>query len=315
MRAHIFVWLVLASMLLGCDSSSEHIALGALERDRVIHPATANEVLTELYVQAGERVQQGQLLAQLDSTYTQALVNKAHAGVAQAQANLTKLQNGARSEEVASARAKVSAAQAAFKESQANYQRAKQLVVNNLASKETRDRALATRDESSANLESAQQYLNELVNGARVEDIDMAKAELEAAKAELAAQQKTLDDLSIRATREGIVDNITWNVGERVTLGSPVAIILSAGAPYARVYIPEPYRAQLQTGMALTIRVDGIDAPYQGTLRWIANEPAFTPYYALNQEERARLMYLAEVQLPEKATILASGIPAQVVMP
>lgn len=34
-------------------------------------------------------------------------------------------------------------------------------------------------------------------------------------------------------------------------------------------------------------------------VRWISSEPAFTPFYALNQEERARLMYLAEAQRPK----------------
>ncbi len=37
--------------------------------------------------------------------------------------------------------------------------------------------------------------------------------------------------------------------------------------------------------------------------------------YGYNQEERARLMFLAEVQLPESAAALPSGVPAQVDLP
>ncbi|HDY8081979.1 TPA: hypothetical protein RQL02_004964, partial [Vibrio vulnificus] len=41
-------------------------------------------------------------------------------------------------------------------------------------------------------------------------------------------------------------------------------------------------------------------------------EASFTPYYALTEEERSRLMYLAEVDLTEAAHALPSGVPTQV---
>jgi HlyD family secretion protein len=50
-------------------------------------------------------------------------------------------------------------------------------------------------------------------------------------------------------------------------------------------------------------------------VRWISSEPSFTPYYALNQSDRARLMYVAEIQLPDSAANLPNGVPAQVVLP
>jgi len=65
----------------------------------------------------------------------------------------------------------------------------------------------------------------------------------------------------------------------------------------------------------LTVHIDGLVTPIIGTVRWISSEPAFTPYFALNQEERANLMYLAEVQLPDSAADLPMGVPAQVQMP
>jgi len=98
-------------------------------------------------------------------------------------------------------------------------------------------------------------------------------------------------------------------------MGAPLAVLLAEGPPFARVYIPEPVRARVSVGDTLTIRVDGIDAAMTGTVRWISVEPAFTPYYALNREERSRLMYLAEIQLGEDAAALPSGLPAQVELP
>ena len=110
-------------------------------------------------------------------------------------------------------------------------------------------------------------------------------------------------------------DNLPWNLGERVTVGSPVAVLLAGDAPYARVYVPEPYRVKIREGDRLKVRVDGLAEAVVGTVRWISSDPAFTPYYALNQEERARLMYLAQVQLPKSQSHLPDGVPAQVQMP
>ncbi|MGJ8485435.1 HlyD family secretion protein [Pseudoalteromonas sp. SYSU M81236] len=315
MLAKRVVLILISLVITACSDSNEGVALGTLERERVIHPATTNEILIELPVSAGQLVEKGQVIAKFDAGLQQAIVAKAQAQLAQATAFLEKTLNGARPEEVAAASAKVAAANAAYTQSEANFRRAKTLVKDKLASQETLDSATAARDETFANLESAKQHLNELTNGSRVEDINSAKAQVQAAEAELKVQQKYLSDLTIKAMRAGRVDNLPWHVGERVTKGSPVVIIQANSAPYARVYIPEPYRAKLNQGMTLTVRVDGIDKNIQGELTWIATEPAFTPFYALNQEERARLMYLAEVTLPASENNLPTGVPAQVVMP
>lgn len=50
------------------------------------------------------------------------------------------------------------------------------------------------------------------------------------------------------ATRDGILDNLPWNVGERVTSGSPLAVVLAGKAPFARVYVPERYRVKIKVG-------------------------------------------------------------------
>ncbi|TKB44339.1 HlyD family secretion protein [Thalassotalea mangrovi] len=307
--------ILLLLVLAGCEQRQTQVALGTLERDRIAHTATINEVLVSLPISQGSPVKKGMVLAQLDDTAQKAEVAKAHAEVAEAMANLEKLRNGAREEEVAAASAKVAGARAALVDSQANYQRAEELAAQNLMSKANLSRALATRDSDQAALDSAEEELRELTNGSRPEDIQMAEAHLDAANAVLSAQQKKLADLTIRATRNGILDNLPWNLGERVTLGSPVAIVMAGDAPYARVYVPEPYRIKIHVGDKLNLHVDGLDAGIEGTVRWISNEPAFTPYYALNQDERARLMYLAEIQLSSQHQQLASGVPVQVDLP
>lgn len=301
--------------LSACDSNKPGLALGTLERERIAHTATVSEVITALPVNAGSQVTKGTVLVKLDDTIQKALVAKAQAQMQQAKANLEKVHNGAREEEVAAASAQVAGAKAALVKSVANYQRAQILIEKELASQATLDNALASRDENTAKLHATQEKLLQLINGARIEDLQIAEAVLAMTIAVVASENKKLKDLTITAKRDGLLDNLPWNLGERVTQGSPVAIVLAGKAPFARVYVPEPYRVKIKIADKLTVHIDGLSEPIIGTVRWISSEPAFTPYFALNQEERANLMYLAEIQLPDSAADLPMGIPAQVQMP
>ena len=309
-----FAVLVIVFFLTACDQRSENMALGTLERDRIAHTATVNEVVVELPIVEGMLVAKGTILVKLNDIQQKALLSKARADVDKAQANLEKLLHGAREEEVAAARARVEGSRAALTVSEADFSRASNLVKRKLASQATLDRALAARDSAVAALDDAREQLLMLVNGTREEDLRIAEADLAGAQAVQASEEKKLADLTIASTREGVLDSLPWNLGERVTVGSPLAIVLAGSSPYARIYVPERYRVKLSVGDALVVHVDGIDKAIQGRLRWIASEPAFTPYYALNQQERSRLMYLAEVQLPDSESHLPNGIPAQVEM-
>ena len=301
--------------LTACNERPKNIALGTLERDRVALTATANEIVVALPVAEGSVVAKGTILVKLDDTLQNAQVRKAEANVAQSEANLEKLRNGARAEDVAAASANVEGARAKSIEDEANYSRSKILIKTKVISQSTFDKAQASRDSSRASLENAREALLKLTNGTRVEDLLEGEADLAAVKASLASENKILSDLTIVATRDGILENLPWNLGERVTLGSPVAVLLAGKTPYARIYVPEPFRIKLKVGDQLLVHVDGLEKPIMSKLRWIASDPAFTPYYALNQEERARLMYLAKVQLPDSEASLPNGVPAQVELP
>lgn len=307
--------LLLTVGLSGCNKGDAGQALGTLERDRVALTATAAEVVMALPVAEGSMVHKGDVLVKLDDARQQAEVEHAHADVARAEANLEKLQNGTREEVLAAARARVAGAKATLVEAEQSFQRTKDLQSRGTASQASLDTAIAGRTAAEAQLQSSEENLRELENGTRPEDLAVAEAELEAARANLKIQQKVLQDLTVTASRNGKLDSLPWNLGERVSVGSPVAIIMAGTAPYARVYVPETHRVNLHLGDTLSVRIDGLKDAVEGQVSYISSDPAFTPYYALNQSERARLMYLMEVQLPESAADLPNGVPAQVVLP
>ncbi|MBE9538179.1 MAG: HlyD family efflux transporter periplasmic adaptor subunit [Proteobacteria bacterium] len=300
-------------LLCACTGDNSVEALGTLERDRIIHKATANEIIIAQPIPEGTLVSAGSLLVQLDDRRQKAVVARAIAEVAKADALLEELRNGAREEDVADASARVAGTRATLQEAKANYIRAKELVAKKLAAQAALDSALAARDGSEAAHDSAKEQLLRLTNGTRPEQLAQAEASLHAAQAQLELEQYILTELSVVATRDGYLDSLPWNVGERVTTGATLALLLAGNKPYARVYIPEPWRVRLQVGDTKAVKVDGVDRSYTGHLRWIATDPAFTPYYALNSSDRARLVYLAEFDLDD-ADELPSGVPTQVIL-
>jgi HlyD family secretion protein len=308
---HKTTYLLTLFFLAACADHNIDEALGTLERDRIILKATSNEIIIEQPIQEGTMVAEGSLLVQLDDSRQKAIVARAKAEVGKAAAQLEELRNGARPEDIAAASARVSGARAGLVEAEANYERAVSLVKRKLAAKAELDRTLALRDEAEANLESANEELLRLTNGTRQEQLDAGAATLLAAHAQLELEEHLLSELSVVATRNAYLDSLPWNVGERVNLGATLAVMLANDKPFARVYVPEPWRARLFVGDEYPVHIDGVQKPIQGRLRWIATDPAFTPYYALNASDRARLVYLAEFDLLEGHD-LPTGVPVQV---
>ncbi|WP_431786793.1 HlyD family secretion protein [Vibrio harveyi] len=312
MMKRIILGTFVITLLTACSKDDGQQALGTLERDRVTFTTTSSEIIRALPIKEGSQVTEGEVLVQLDTKNQEAILARAVAEQAKADAYLLKLTNGERPEDIAAAQARVARAEAQLTEAQKNYQRKAELVRKKLISQSEKDTALAARDSARAELDSSQEEFSKLTAGSRPEDIEQAKAELMAAKADVDLQQQKLAELTITATRDGLLDNLPFNLGERVPVNGIVAVIQASRVPYARVYVPATYRVNFIPGKAVQVHVDGVEKPLEGTVRWVATEPSFTPYFALTEEERSRLMYLAEVDLQDSAESLPSGIPAQV---
>lgn len=300
---------LLALLLASCGEGQ--MIYGQVQHDRLLLTATANELIRQVAVSKGQSVKVGDLLLQLDDTVQLQKVAQADAELQQRQAALELLQHGARNEQRAAATARLNSAKARARDASQQYQRAVRLKAQNLLAQASLDQAKAAHDAAQAAVEDASQQLAELTNGSRSEQIRQAEAAVAAAQAVLAQEEKRLADLSIRASRAGLVDDLPYQQGERVPLGAPVVVLQAEGTAYARLYVPSTMLSQLSLGQTIMLQADQLASPLQGSLRQIHAQPVFTPYYALNQEDRAQLMVLVEVALPASAQQLPSGLPVQ----
>lgn len=306
-----YVWLVATA---ACNSErAVNVAVGTLERDRIELAAEAPEPLTEILVTEGQHVAAGQALIRQDESLLGAQLAQAEAAQARAEARLAEVLRGPRPEKISEAEARLAGAETALLSEQRELARSRNLKRTGAGTAEQVDLSEARHAERLALRDQARAELDALRAGATREEIDQARAAVAEATAAARALRVRVGRLVLAAPQDATVDALPFELGERPAPGAPVVILLAAGAPHARVFVPEPMRANVHVGDTATVRIDGIAAPVRGHVRVISQDPAFSPYYALTERDRGRLMYLCEVELDEpSAKDLPSGIPVEV---
>ena len=288
--------------------------LGTLEWDRITLPATAAEPIVEVQVSEGAQLAKDQVLLQLDASHAKARMATLQYEADQAEQALKALQTGARSENKREASEKLAALTAQAKNADAQLSRTRSLVKQQLLPRADLDRAIAAANSAQAEVRASKAGVDLLQNGSRSEDIAQAQARLNAAESQLSSAHIDLQRLTVRAPRVARVDSLPYKQGDQPAIGAPLAVLLVGDAPIARIYVPEPMRAQIKIGDAVNVAVDGATNSYAGKVRMIRSEPSFTPYYALNGKDAARLSYLAEISLGADAANLPAGVPVHVTL-
>ena len=294
------------------DSAYDGQILGTLERDRLELVAESNEPIVEIMVREGDAVPAGATLLRQELGSMQARLDQAVAARNVAERRLAELVKGPRAQEIAEARAALESARSVLETETKEYERGLDLVAHKLVSQSVLEQQRATRDTAVGNEKQATARLHLLLEGTRSEEVQQADATLKQAEAALAELQTSAARYVIKAPRAGRVEAIPYKLGERPAPGTPLIVMLADGKPYARVYVPEPLRTKFLPGTRARVRVDG-HADLTGVVRFVSAEAAFTPYYALTQDDRSRLSYLTLIDLDESAAAnVPTGMPVQV---
>lgn len=297
-------------LLLACEEP-QPIAVGLLESDRIELIAEVSEPITSIRVSEGQSVKQGDLLLSQDKSRVEARIADARAVIARLDALLAEQISGPRQEVIEAAEAALEAARVEVDINEIELDRLQRLGPA-VATQERIDMASSQLDASRANFNQASARLRELQAGTREESIEQTRQQLLSANAQLDLILIDEARLNAYAPVDGIVDSLPFENGERPAVGAVVAVLLAGEQPHARVYVPESLRVNVRPGTMVTIHVDGMETPIPGTVRRIASEATFTPYYSLTESDRGRLSYLAEITLDTGLARLPDGVPVEV---
>lgn len=134
-------------------------------------------------------------------------------------------------------------------------------------------------------------------------------------EARIAQAKKRLADLTIRARVSGILDQLPYEIGERVPAGGVVAVVIADDNPWVRVWLPARSAAGVTIGQDAKAKIEGLDTWFDAKVEHVSREPEFTPHYALTERETAHLVYETKVRLTDAKKDLPAGIPARVIIP
>ena len=313
--ARALMLITLATTLAACDKlgGPTPVALGTIEYDRIELSSPFSEPIVEVLIEESRPVSADALILRLDDARLRARAAQLEAERQQASARLAEVLRGPRRELVAADRARLDGALAELEDATADQARLRDLRARGLVAQAEVDRAEARYGRAQAARDEAAQILEAAVEGSTQEEIEQARQRLAAAEAAVQLNAVELEKLQIVAPIAGYLESLPFERGEIPPAGATLAVLLESKRPYARVYLPEPFRSVLRPGDSIPVTVHGRQV--EGTIRRMAADPVYTPYYALTEEDRSRLAFLTEIDLPGDIDVGYIGIPVEARLP
>lgn len=182
----------------------------------------SSERIDEMTKNEGDTVTKGEVLAKLNTRPLELAIERQKAAISAQEAQVEKLHNGSRSEDIAAAQAQVNALSATEANARVYYNRMLKLRSTGAISKQTADNAEAQWKSADANLNNAQAVLDKAVNGARKEDVSAAEAQLAELKAQLKTYEYNLSQATLVAPEDGVIRSRLLEPGDMASPSVPV---------------------------------------------------------------------------------------------
>jgi membrane fusion protein, multidrug efflux system len=195
--------------------------------------------LVELDVKIGQRIKKGAVIARIDARDFEINRIRLSAALNEARAGLNAMKIGARTEDIASLEAQLTAAHVRMDDARRNFERQKNLLADHVIAQAEYDNALAALDTTKAQVEVTQQELNKARSGARVEDVQAAEAGIQRLRADIKAAENALRDIYLVAPFTGYVDKMHVENFENVRPGQAIVTLLDFSSVEVRTVIPE----------------------------------------------------------------------------
>lgn len=264
---------------------------GTIEATEVLVSAKMAGSIMELWLQEGDAVQEGQLIAQIDSEKVFLTKKQVLAGLRELRLNLI------------------------------NAERSVRLAKDNLDNIEKKYQRIKTLlGEGSA----TQQQFDDAETGYKAADTHYQNAatSLESFKAkemQILTQLELLDsqlrDAQVVAPLTGTLIEKYVEKGEVVRPGSPVANLADLQNMWIKIYVKETELAHTKLNGAAELRISAYpERVFPCQVSWISPKAEFTPKNVQTKEARSDLVYAVKIIIKNSDGMLKIGMPADVML-
>ncbi|WP_047338097.1 MULTISPECIES: HlyD family secretion protein [Pseudomonas] len=253
---------------------------GRLEATEVQIASKIPGRLAEVRVNEGDKVLQGQLLARMDTRTLEAQRNQAEAEVLRARENLS------------AAEANVQLRQSELLLANQELKRSQELFKRGFASQQIIDQQQARLNTGNAAVLAAQAQ------------VAAVKAAIGAAQAQVAQLTSEIDDSSLRAPIDGIIQLRLAEPGEVLGAGGRVLLLIDPNDQYMNLYLPASVTGRLTVGDESRILLDALpNQPLPAKISFVAAKSQFTPKEVETRDERQKLVFRVKVRLTQPAAV------------
>jgi HlyD family secretion protein len=264
---------------------------GRLESDEIDIDTKFAGRIAKLFVDEGDMVAAGQVVAMMDTRDLQASLKKSEALASQAQRALDE------------AKANLVQQQTQVTLAQQELDRTSALVPKGFATVEL--------------LDQRRQQMNAAVAAQNAATHKVAEAQhaLDAATHDVELYRVNILDNSLVTPKEGRIQYRVANVGEVLPAGGKVFTMLDTSYVYIDVYLPTVDAGRVRLGSEARIVLDAYPAHViPAKVVFIANQAQFTPKTVETKDERDKLLFRIRVGIdPERlrgrAELVRSGLP------
>jgi HlyD family secretion protein len=307
-------------------------ATGNVEMTEVIVSSKVAGRVEQLPVNEGQKVKQGDLLLQLDHEDLATQIAAAQANLTLADLRNQQLRrslklagqshrsgNSLKVAQIELAANNKNAAKANYEKAVKDLQRLTKLYQEQVISKAEYDQAVTAHDTSQAQYRAYENQLTLAQNAAESDDIFLAgrqaEAQLQQAKSNLALLQIKLKNSRIQAPVSGVIANKLTELGENVSQGTPLLVILDNAKPWVKVYLPLVAAEKVFLGQKVLITMDAFPhRKFDGEISFIATAAEFTPKNYQSQDERVKQVYAVKITLENATGIFKAGMPVDVII-
>jgi HlyD family secretion protein len=318
---------------------------GTVEGTEVRVVARLGARVAAVRVREGDRVEAGQLVAELECNEPRAQLRQAKAAVALAEARvvaaLRQLDAAKVSADALAHRADAAAAQTEAAKAQINAVEARRAAAQRNAARVDRmvgsggvtERDVDQSAAAAAELVASKSAVRHTASAAEAErpalvqqvaaarnqaaaaeaQVAVARADVARAEESVATAELLVAECAVKSPTSGVIQTRNFEPGEVVGPGSAIATVIRTDALWVRFYVPNAELEHAQPGRSVRIVADAVEGEvFQGAIRVVGQQAEFTPRNVQTREDRDRLVYRVEADVVGQAGALRPGMPVEV---
>jgi HlyD family secretion protein len=283
--------------------------------DQAIVMAKLNAPVREFYVNKGDHVRKGQLLAQLENGDLTAAAMEAKSMVDEAEAGYNNTTAATLPEEIAKAQSETQPAKEALDAAQKLYESRKQLFEQGALPRRQVDEANVAFIQARSQYEVAVKHADSLQKVGKDAGVKQARAQVDAAKSRYMSAQAQLEYARITSPLTGVITDRPMYAGEMASPSTPLLTVMDIFQVIARANVPADQLRLLKVGDEAVITAVDSSADLHGKVTVVSS--------ALDPNSTTAEVWIKAVNSGEllkpgasvQVSILAETIPNAVVIP